>query len=666
MACMTTTQHRTVTQRWSTRIGAGLALGLTVGLLAALPASARATVPVVGAPTSGDSLFPNVGNGGYDVGHYDIDLAWDVDNTIEATTTITAEAPAPLSSYSLDFEGLTVDSITVNGTPATWARDVDAAAIKYKLIVTPAQPVSGEFTTVVTYSGTPVTHVDPDDSSEGWVPTSDGATFVNQPVGSMTGFPNNNTPSDKATYSIALDVPTDSSGPLSAVSNGELTSRTVAGDRTTWTWTQDEPMASELSLISIGHYDVTEGQISLASGRTIPEWSFVDSGISSTNKAAIEVQRLRLKTILDFLETKYGPYPGNSTGIVVDVTSLGYALETQDRPYFEGRVSSGTLVHELTHQWFGDSVAPKDWNDIWLNEGPASYVPTLFNYETGASTRSPKAIFRNMWSSTPGITGLWDIPPAAMTDPADIFGWQVYSRGAMTLAALSTEIGNRDFNALMAQWLSRNSGTSRSTADFIALAEELSGQDLTAFFQDWLYDADKPAWPGVRVFGRPAVGVKLAALTTGWPSGTRFDYQWLRGTKKIAGATSRTYRVVATDRGAKLRVMVIGTSATATSTRTSAATAVVAAGQLTRTPRPRISGTVKVGKRLVARPGSWDLGVVLTYRWLVDGSPVRGATSKAFTIRRKDRGDRVRVVVTGRKHGYVGVARTSAATRPVR
>ena len=243
-------------------------------------------MPVAGALTSGDSLFPNVGNGGYDVGHYDIDLAWDLDDTIEATTTITADAPAPLSSYSLDFEGLTVDSITVDGTPATWERIIDADAIKYKLVITPAQPVSGEFTTVVTYSGTPVTHIDPDDSFEGWVPTEDGATFVNQPVGSMTGFPNNNTPSDKATYSIALDIPTASSAPLSAVSNGELTSKTVDADRTTWTWTQDEPMASELSIISIGHYDVTEGQITLASGRTIPEWSFVDSGITDANKAA--------------------------------------------------------------------------------------------------------------------------------------------------------------------------------------------------------------------------------------------------------------------------------------------------------------------------------------------------------------------------------------------
>ncbi|MDC5292662.1 hypothetical protein NRA57_18580, partial [Acinetobacter baumannii] len=154
--------------------------------------------PIDGARTSGDAMFPNVGNGGYDALDYDVAIAWTPDATqsgttiagsIVATSTMTARAAVPLKSFSLDFEGLQIDTVTVNGQPAQWQRDVDASAIKYKLIVTPATPVSGEFTTTVTYHGVPNSHTDADGSSEGWNRTSDGATFLGQPVGSMTGYP---------------------------------------------------------------------------------------------------------------------------------------------------------------------------------------------------------------------------------------------------------------------------------------------------------------------------------------------------------------------------------------------------------------------------------------------------------------------------------------------
>src|SRR5690349_20420197 len=115
---------------------------LCLGTLGATATIASSAEPVAGARTSGDSLFPDVGTGGYDVKHYDLDIAWTpgapvaTASTIAATAKITATADAPLSEFSLDFEGLTVESITVNGAPATWTRDVDAAATKYKLIIT--------------------------------------------------------------------------------------------------------------------------------------------------------------------------------------------------------------------------------------------------------------------------------------------------------------------------------------------------------------------------------------------------------------------------------------------------------------------------------------------------------------------------------------------------
>ena len=246
------------------RVAPLVAGALVAAGLAVAPAYADDRA-IDGPLTSGDSLFPNQGNGGYDVSHYDVDIAWTPavplnQSTIDATTTIQATTTgSPLSSFGLDLEGLTVTSVTVNGELAGFSRlegdpNGTEPPPKRKLVVTPANPVTGPFTVVVDYGGIPTTHVDNDGSDGGWMPTPDGATFLGQPTGSMTGFPNNNTPKDKATYTFTVDVPDT----LEVASNGELG---VVNDRRRRPAHlgvgPGEPMASELSLISIGQYNVT-------------------------------------------------------------------------------------------------------------------------------------------------------------------------------------------------------------------------------------------------------------------------------------------------------------------------------------------------------------------------------------------------------------------------
>ncbi|MFC7765735.1 gluzincin family metallopeptidase [Leucobacter soli] len=176
------------------------------GAILGLPAAAVAAE--AGGQSSGDTVFPNVGNSGYDALHYDVSIKYEpTTNAMVSTTTLRATAATALSSFSLDFKGLSVDSVTVNGAPATFERIDDAAATKFKLVVTPAEPVVGEFVTVIEYSGVPAHYVDPDGSWEGWVKTDDGATAVNEPIGAMTWYPNNNTPSDKATHKFTIDIP---------------------------------------------------------------------------------------------------------------------------------------------------------------------------------------------------------------------------------------------------------------------------------------------------------------------------------------------------------------------------------------------------------------------------------------------------------------------------
>lgn len=717
------TRHR------AARIAAGaVALSLVgVGVLATAPAQAAEA----GGQGTADSLFPNVGNTGYDVQHYDIDLAYDhATKAIAATTEITATASVELSSFSLDLEGLTVASVTVDGVAATFSRIADLPSTTHKLIVTPATPVTGTFTTVVEYSGVPTRHTDPDGSYEGWVATADGATAVSEPVGAMTWFPSNNTPLDKATFDFSFTIPTTittstGTGPAAAVSNGELVSRTANGDdTTTWVWQQHEQMTTYLSLASIGKYDVHESTITLPSGRTIPEWSFIDSDLSDARKTTSLASRAEIGPVLGWLETAYGPYPGNSTGIVVDNVGVGYALETQDRSFFDRSASRGTLIHELVHQWFGDAVTLSDWSDIWLNEGPAEHIGSQVEAALYGSDAT-EAVWYSAWNDTAADDAAWTTPVAGFDNPAELFGFQAYSRSAMALEALRLTIGDDQFDEIFAQWYLRLNGGDGSTADFIALSEEISGLDLEAFFRDWLFDLDKPAWPLTRTLEISSSTLSGEQLERGdkveytvevgnvgatdLEGGTvEIDLTGLVGSATVseslaAGLTrsddTLTWAVPSVEQGTptasvtfsatvdddattgQLNVSVtavdFGADCLLCESSVGVSVAVDPFGM------PTISGTAIVGQTLTADPGVWAEGTSLTYEWLrftaddareyeemtgqpVDpgfvGQPVAGATGATYTLQPGDAGYAFLVVVTGTLEGFDPVSSLSAPT----
>ncbi|MGN7966634.1 M1 family metallopeptidase [Microbacterium sp. 22179] len=714
-------------------------------LATAVPASA-ADDPIDGARTSGDAMFPNVGNGGYDALDYDIDIAWSptgvANNVItgqfdSASTTMTARALAPLRSFSLDFEGLTVDSVFVNGQPATWSRDIDAAAIKYKLIVTPATPVTGEFTVTVNYSGVPVFHTDADDSQEGWSGTNDGAMLLGQPIGMMTGFPHNNTPSDKATYTITVDAPstlTNTAGvsaPGAVASNGELQSKVVSqsGERTTWTWRQQKQMASELVVIGIGRYEVVEGSITLLDGRTIPSWSFIDFGLSDANKTTVRNRITQLQTITQNLERIYGPYPGNSTGVIVKTvpSAINYALETQDRSFFPSvnSVNGNTLIHELVHQWYGNNVAPSTWTDIWMGEGMATWGPTYYNTLEGfgAGTTPSEQTYFNSWNNTAPTSANWNIAPGGQTDSANLYGYQTYTRSAQFWAALRVAIGDEPYFTLIKQWQVDNAGKSLAGADLKALAEELSGFDLTAFWTDWILEPGKPAWPDkysvalsggspeVALYPGETVSYTVTALNTGRvplassvvsvdvsallanadlvvPEGATLDGTTLSWPIPVGTAvgTSASLTIDATiseesaggSFALAVKPLTLGGSCSETCAVDTSVAEIVVPTEL-----PTITGKAVVGETLTATSEGWPAGTELTYEWAIDGVPVEVPAEDeeepvdepaglmaaravdagpSFVIPASALGARITVTVTGTLEGFRSGSVTSEAT----
>jgi aminopeptidase N len=444
----------------------------TAVLLIAVPAGASAASP--GAPGAGDAYFPLAGNGGYDVKHYGLTIKYEpTTKAFSGVAEIDARALQSLSRFNLDLRGFTVRSVTVDGRPATFTRDGQ------ELTVAPRRALSRHerFTVTVRYDGTTGQPLDNTGALYGWVSYGDGSFVANEPEGASTWYPVNDHQTDKASYDFRITVPNGKT----AVANGELVSRKSERGWTTYVWRATDPMASYLSTASVGDYDLrfSRGPKGLpiidAVDRDLPPEA--DDGLARTNE------------MIAYFTDVFGRYPFTSYGAIIDDDEdAGYALETQTRPIYSGAPDESTVAHELAHQWFGNSVSPELWRDIWLNEGFATYAEWLWEEHTGGTTAAAQ------------FDTLYALPPTSsvyrhkVADPGaqNLFVSSVYNKGAMTLQALREKIGDRAFFATLKAWYLLNRDSDAGTADFIALTERISRQELSPFFETWLYTVGKP------------------------------------------------------------------------------------------------------------------------------------------------------------------------------
>jgi aminopeptidase N len=436
--------------------------------------------PGAGARSAGDRLFPQIGNGGYDALHYDLVLGYDpATDVLQGRATMTARATKSLTEFSLDLQGFSVSGVSVNGKPATFTRE------DTKLIVDPKNgtlPSGKTFTVQVAYSGVPAPITDPDGSQEGWFATDDGAFVVGEPIGSQGWFPNNNTPRDKATFDATTTVPAG----ITVVGNGTLVGSTTSAGETTWHWREQHQMATYLATATLGHFDVT----TRTTPRGVTVFDAVDPLLTPAQKARAAVSLGKEPAIVESHTSLYGPYPFNWVGAAVDrAPTVGYALESQSISNYPGAPSSGTLAHEIAHQWFGNAVTPVEWVDIWLNEGFAEWIQ--WDWSARADGGDSTAALWDENYARPETDPVWRVPPAN-PQAEELFDEATYTRGAMTLEGLRQIVGDPAFFRVMRQWQAEHRYGNVTTADFTALAERVSGRELTAYFQDWLYESGKP------------------------------------------------------------------------------------------------------------------------------------------------------------------------------
>ncbi|MEV3925074.1 M1 family metallopeptidase [Actinomadura coerulea] len=456
-----------------------------------------------GAPGVGDPYFPLEGNGGYDVRHYSLNLSYDPDfDQLDGTVTVTARATQDLSRFDLDLSGMDVDKVWVDRRQAGYQRRGQ------ELVITPRQGLrkGRTFTAVIRYGGVPQTIVGSPivfGSPYGFLHTPDGAFVGGEPNGASTWFPVNDHPSDKATYDYTITVPKG----LTAVANGRPAghrsaaasfSRRASKTRAeVFRWREDSPMASYLTTIDIGKWDVKQGR----TPRGVPNYTAVDPELLAAQPDAVSFFYDTTSEVTDLWSKTFGEYAFGSTGAIADDARfngqpLGFSLETQSKPVYSAVRSTGTIAHELAHQWYGDAVSPAQWKDVWLNESFATWAAWYYTEVHGGRSVHDAARATYAARPFPDREGrpYWSVLTA---DPQrdTMFNDRVYSGGGMMLQFLREKIGDERFFTLLRTWYAQHKYGNARTDQFTALAQRTAGQDLSGFFKDWLYSPVKPDIP---------------------------------------------------------------------------------------------------------------------------------------------------------------------------
>jgi aminopeptidase N len=436
--------------------------------------------PQPGSSGMGDSLYPDFGNGGYDVESYLLDITvHDVETSdLSAATTIEAKATQDLISFNLDFIGFEITKLTVNQEAAEFSRNGQ------ELTITPAQPLAKDelFTVVVEYQGVPNemnSFALPVEM--GWLKFEGGIYVLSEPDGAATFYPVNDHPLDKALFTFRVTVPE----PYEVAANGVLKEKIDNGETTTYFFALRDPMASYLATINIGDFD--EETMTSPSGIPIRNY------YAATLPDGVNKPFARQGEMLDYFSEVFGEYPFEVYGsLVVNTDSGGLALENQTMSIYGADVidlediagTEDTVAHELSHQWFGDSISVADWGDIWLNEGFATYSEGLWIEHLDGRAGLDEWV-KGVYGEVASAPESFVAPGKSPAD--DLFNWGVYYRGGLTLHALRLEVGDEAFFKILKTYYDRYKSGNATTEDFIAVSEEISGKDLKEFFDGWLY-----------------------------------------------------------------------------------------------------------------------------------------------------------------------------------
>ncbi|MFZ1400065.1 MAG: M1 family metallopeptidase [Candidatus Promineifilaceae bacterium] len=435
------------------------------------PDSSQPATPPSASFSIGDPYAPELGNLGYDVTHYDLIMALDpavenIDATVQISGVITDPA---LEQLSLDFVGFEIAELLWDGQPATFSRLDD------KLVIEPPGALSAgqDFVLRIAYEGNPVERPSP---YVGFA-ASVGMSFVNgesiyvlsEPDGSRFWFPNNDHPRDKATYRFEITVPQG----LTAVANGRLLQEIESEIDRTFIWEHNYPMASYLATVVVGQFERVESRS--------PDGVLLRDYVNQEAAAEFASATATVGEAIDWMSDRFGPYPYEAFGFVTaDVSSV--SLETQTMVLLANNmIGQRTVMHELAHMWFGNWVSLDSWQQMWRNEGFATYVQLM--WETGDDPEDLQLMIESFRSA---VEENGDDFPLGNPPPEKLFSFKIYFGGAVFVHELRQEMGDEAFFSGLQTYFATYGGGTASDDQFREVMEAAHGASLAAFFAEWL------------------------------------------------------------------------------------------------------------------------------------------------------------------------------------
>lgn len=435
----------------------------------------------------------------YDVKSYDVSLTVDPSaQSVSGTTVMVAKAVIPSDVILIDLDHrFTVTKVTDGMASLRYEREKDSIRVFFPFSKQPGETI----TTAITYSGKPkVAKNAPWDGAMTWAKTKDGQPWISvslEDEGADMLFPCKDHPSDRPdTATMRLTVPE----PLVAVGPGKLVSDHKNNDGTsTYVWRMGMPIANYSIVFNAAPYRLLEDKATSVAGQTVPiKFYVLPQDWDKAPKLITE-----LKKYLAFMEKYCGPYPFRTEKLgVVETPHLGMehstAIAYGNQFRFAPDGYDWLMLHEFGHEWWANLVAASDWRDMWIHEGFQTYMDTLYQQETHGT----EAYLRAMKGRARGLANKVAVAPRESMASNEIYGNDIYDKGALVLHSLRYLIGDKSFFRAIRRmayltpesetWTDGRAERLVTTDDFLTVAERESGMKLGWFFEVYLRQPKLP------------------------------------------------------------------------------------------------------------------------------------------------------------------------------